>query len=207
MKRFAAIYNGTAAHHRTLHDERFAAHLAGHVYLPELATADLSEYDGIVVPDRLHRRLLNDGRHRLLEILDRGGTVILFGEQSAVADEPVGWLPGLRWEHRPTDFWWWLQPGADSGLRASQPDHSLWRYLTLTDATWHQHGVYHPPPGTDVLVRTVDGAAVLYIDDKVSSPGTLVVASLDPMYHFGSYFMPATERFLCGFFPWMTAEL
>jgi len=27
------------------------------------------------------------------------------------------------------------------------------------------------------------------------------------MYHFGSYFMPATERFLSGFFPWMSAEL
>jgi len=106
-----------------------------------------------------------------------------------------------------TKIWWWRKLGAGSGLRSSLPDHSRWRYLTLTDATWHQHGVYHPPPGTDVLVRTVDGAAVLYIDDKVSSPGTLVVASLDPMYHFGSYFMPATERFLCGFFPWMTAEL
>lgn len=27
--------------------------------------------------------------------------------------------------------------------------------------------------------------------------------SLDPMYHFGSYFMPATERFLDGLLPWL----
>ena len=43
---------------------------------------------------------------------------------------------------------------------------------------------------------------MLYVDE-VSTPGTLVVTTLDPMSHFGSYFMPATERFLDGFLPWL----
>ena len=43
---------------------------------------------------------------------------------------------------------------------------------------------------------------MLYVD-RISTPGTLVVATLDPMSHFGSYFMPATERFLDGFLPWL----
>ena len=43
--------------------------------------------------------------------------------------------------------------------------------------------------------------------DRVSTSGTLLVTSLDPMYHFGSYFMPATERFLDGFLPWVVQDL
>jgi hypothetical protein len=35
-----------------------------------------------------------------------------------------------------------------------------------------------------------------------TTPGTLIVATLDPISHYGSYFMPATERFLDGFLPW-----
>ena len=53
-----------------------------------------------------------------------------------------------------------------------------------------------------MLVTHDDGGAVLYVD-RISTPGTLVVATLDPMSHFGSYFMPATERFLDGFLPWL----
>lgn len=202
MRRLAAVYGGSAPHHRALNEPKYAQWLAGSIYLPDLPQADLSQFDGLLVPERLHAGRLDAARDRLLEVLDRGGTVMLFGEQSVVARNPQGWLPGLDWEHRPTNYWWWLEPGATSGLHAHKPDHDLWRHLTLRDATWHQHGVYRPPAGADVLISTDDGGAILYIDE-VSTPGTLIVAALDPMYHFGSYFMPATERFLDKFLPWL----
>jgi hypothetical protein len=53
-----------------------------------------------------------------------------------------------------------------------------------------------------VLAARDGGGAVFYID-RVSTAGTLIVTCLDPLWHFGSYFMPATERFLDGFFPWL----
>ena len=53
-----------------------------------------------------------------------------------------------------------------------------------------------------MLISCEDGGAVLYVD-HVSTPGTLVVTSLDPMYHFGSCSMPATGRFVDGFLPWL----
>lgn len=83
-----------------------------------------------------------------------------------------------------------------------KPDYDLFSYITLEDATWHQHGVYWPPEGAEVLISTEDGGAVLYVD-KVSTAGTWIVTTLDPDFHFGSYFMPATERFLDGFLPWL----
>ncbi|WZB68307.1 TonB-dependent receptor plug domain-containing protein [Achromobacter xylosoxidans] len=92
--------------------------------------------------------------------------------------------------------------GADPGLRLAAPDHSLFRYLTLADVTWHQHGTYAPPPGAVSLVDKVGAGSVLY-EDRCSTAGRLIVTSLDPMYHHGSYFMPATSRFLRGFLPWL----
>ena len=62
--------------------------------------------------------------------------------------------------------------------------------------------MYWPVEGAEKLISTVDGGAVLYID-KVSTNGTWIVTTLDPDYHYGSYFMPATERFLDGFLPWL----
>jgi hypothetical protein len=55
--------------------------------------------------------------------------------------------------------------------------------------------------------RTEDGAAVLYTDDVSGAPGRLVMTTLDPDYHFGAHFMPATERFLDRFFPWLDDTL
>lgn len=51
-----------------------------------------------------------------------------------------------------------------------------------------------------------EGGSVLYLD-QVSVARTLLLTTLDPFYHFGSYFVPATERFLDGFLPWVAEEL
>ncbi len=42
-------------------------------------------------------------------------------------------------------------------------------------------------------------------DQKLATGGRWIVTTLDPDYHFGSYFMPATERFLEGFFPFLAS--
>ncbi|QYN37511.1 hypothetical protein K1T35_09865 [Pseudonocardia sp. DSM 110487] len=198
----AAVYGGSAPHHRALTTPKYAQHLAGGLrYLPELAETDLTGLDGLIIPERLHHDTLNAAAGRVSDLLDAGGTVIAF-----TGGEPVPeFLPGVRWEHRPTNFWWWLEPGADLGLRTPDPEHPLFDHLTLRDCTWHYHGVLTPPDGAEVLVTLPTGEALLYVD-RVSTPGTLVVATLDPMHHYGSHFMPATERFLDGFLPWVAAE-
>ena len=198
----AAVYGGSAPHHRALTTQKYARHLDGGLrYLPELAGADLTGLDGLIIPERLHHDALHAAAGPISDLLDAGGTVFAFS-----GGEPVPeFLPGVRWEHRPTNFWWWLEPGADLGLRTPDPEHPLFDHLTLRDCTWHFHGVLAPPDGAEVLVTLPTGEALLYVD-RVSTPGTLVVATLDPMHHFGSHFMPATERFLDGFLPWAAEE-
>lgn len=199
----AAVYGGSAPHHRAITTPKYARHLTGGtVYLPELPDTDLTGLDGLVVPERMHHGLLEAGARRVLDLLDAGGTVITFS-----GGEPLPeFLPGVQWEHRPTNYWWWLEPGAELGLRTPDPDHSLFRHLGLRDCTWHYHGVLIPPEGAEVLVELPTGEALLYVD-RVSTAGTLVVATLDPLSHYGSHFMPATERFLDGFLPWVAGAV
>lgn len=56
------------------------------------------------------------------------------------------------------------------------------------------------PAQADVLITLETGEALIYVD-RHSTAGTLVVATLDPLSHYGAYFMPAAERFLDGFMP------
>jgi hypothetical protein len=195
----AAVYGGSAPHLRALTTPKYGRHLTGGLhYLPDLGDADLTGLDGLIVPERLHRDLLHAAGDRIRDLLDAGGTVVSFA-----GGEPVPeFLPSVQWEHRPTNFWWWLEPGADLGLRTPNPEHALFDHLTVRDCTWHYHGVLTPPDGAEVLVTLPTGEALLYVD-RVSTAGTLIVSTLDPMSHYGSHFMPATERFLDGFMPWI----
>ncbi|MCS6801823.1 MAG: hypothetical protein NZ773_07765 [Dehalococcoidia bacterium] len=200
MMGIAAVYGGSAQHHRSLTEPKYRRWLDRLIYLPELPDDPLDGVAALLIPERLHLGFLHRAAPRVLALLERGGTVVAFGEQ------PRPYLPGVRWEHRPTNFWWWREPGGRSGLVVTRPDYSLFRYLTERDVTWHFHGVLRPPAGAEVVIASEDGGAIFY-DDTVSTNGRLIVTTLDPMFHFGGYFMPATERFLDGFFPWLAALL
>lgn len=196
MPRIAIIDGGTSYHHRALYGERYRDYFSDILYVRELSQARFDHYDAVIVPDRTHRGLLYAAKSEIADYLARGGTIVAFGETDAHA-----WLPGVRWEHRPTNFWWWKTPGASLGLRLATPSHSLLDYLTLEHATWHYHGVFAPPPGAHTIIAAPDGA-VLY-EDQATTAGRMIVTSLDPFYHYGSYFMPVTEKFLDGFLTWL----
>lgn len=196
MRKIAALYGGSSQHFRSLNESKYRRYYEKLIYLPDLERTSLDEFDALVVPSQLHMGLVMKSRDKIREFSERGGIVVAFGPQ------PREWIPGQNWELRPTNFWWWLDKNAKSGLVLQKPDYDLFSYITLEDATWHQHGLYWPPEGAEVLISTEDGGAVLYVD-KVSTAGTWIVTTLDPDFHFGSYFMPATERFLDGFLPWL----
>ncbi|MGQ0631054.1 MAG: hypothetical protein ACT4P1_08415 [Sporichthyaceae bacterium] len=197
----AAIYGGSAQHNRALTMPKYARHLTGGLlYLPELADTDLIGYDAVIIPERIHRGLLSAAAGRLLDMLDAGGTVVSFA-----GGEPVPeFLPGVRFSPRPTNYWWWLDPDASLGLHSPTPEHALFDHLSLRDCSWHYHGVLTPPEGAQSLVALPGGESLLYVD-QVSTPGTLIVTTLDPLTHYGAHFMAATERFLDGFLPWLSA--
>lgn len=196
----AALDAGTYYHHRTFHTPELMPYLDRHLYLPELDDAALAGCDALIVSCRTNPDLLVPHRERFARFLAAGKTLVAMGETGAHR-----WLDGVRWTDCEVNFWWWKTPGADSGLRLAHPAHPLFSHLTLADATWHQHGTFAPPPGARSLIDKAGAGSVLY-EDRHSTPGRLIVTSLDPMYHHGSYFMPAASRFLRGFLPWLKAS-
>ena len=196
----AALDAGTYYHHRTFHTPELMPYLDRHLYLPELDDAALAGCDALIVSCRTNPDLLVPHRERFARFLAAGKTLVAMGETGAHR-----WLDGVRWTDCEVNFWWWKTPGADSGLRLAHPAHPLFSHLTLADATWHQHGTFTPPPGARSLIDKAGAGSVLY-EDRHSTPGRLIVTSLDPMYHHGSYFMPAASRFLRGFLPWLQAS-
>lgn len=197
MRKIAVMYGGSSQNSRTYKTSGFGQYIDRLIPIRQFAEESLDEFDVLIIPSQTHTRLLDENIEKIYEFANEGKIVVTMGPQHRE------WLPAHKWEFRPTNFWWWREPGADSGLRLPGGAHDLFQnYLTLADATWHQHGVYWPTEGCETLVSTVDGGSVLYID-RVNTDGIWVNTTLDPDFHFGSYFMPATERFLSGLFPWL----
>lgn len=151
----AALYGGSGYHARSLRGPRFGPLIDRLVYLPDAPAASLADHDALIVPSRSHRGLLHATIPRIRQLLRAGGTVAVLGPQ------PSPWLPGLRWTHRPTNFWWWTEDEPDPPVELAAPDHDLFHELSRSDVTWHVHGVFDPPAGAVTLLETPDGGAVL----------------------------------------------
>lgn len=199
--RVGLVSGGASYHERTFSDPRFSDRFARSLYLPSLDVRDLDGLDVVVVSDRQHRRMLARHSSLLLGVAERGDTLVVLGENRAHT-----WLPGVGWEARPTNFWWWRE-GLDPGIRPCNLGHPLWRVAALGDLTWHFHGVLRPPPGTTPLLTAEEEGdeGVLLYEDEVSTPGRLIVTTLDPVYHHGSNFMPAATRCLDVLLSWVGA--
>lgn len=192
--RLIAPSSGTYYHIEALQGPRYAGWF-DLVTTPEALALDLRPGDCLFVPCRTPPQRMVAERELVAAHLAAGGTVIATGESRSDL-----WLPAVTFHPCPTNWWWWLEPGADLGVSVSAPDHPLMRDIGTREVTWHLHGHFDPPAGAEVLVRDGEGRAILYLDE-VSAKGRMLITSLDPMFHHGSHFMPATTRFLDRFLP------
>jgi len=195
------IHPGAYYHIESFEGPRYAHYFDKLVRPEELADVRLEDFNVVLIPCRAPADRMEPHKARLRAYLDQGGTIIATGESDSQL-----FLPGITFTPQPTNFWWWLTPGADLGVRIAKPEHSLFRHLAEKDVTWHLHGWFDVPEGAEVLATGDTGEPILYIDE-VTTGGRMIITSLDPFYHHGSHFMPATTRFLDGFLPWMRAEL
>lgn len=196
-----AIHPGTYYHIESLEGPRYAGYFDKLARPEELATLDLSPFKVVVVPCRTPADRMMPHAAKLKAYLDAGGTIVATGESNSEL-----WLPNVRFHSQPTNFWWWLTPGADLGVRVAKPEHSLFGYIDEQAITYHLHGWFDVPEGAEVLAVNEIRKPILYID-RVTTKGCMVVTSLDPFYHHGSHFMPATTQLLNGFLPWVREHL
>lgn len=196
MNRIAALDAGTYYHHRSLYGDRYRGFFDEIIYAPELSKTDLDGIDILIVSCRTDPAVLVPQKDTVMRLLDRGKTVVAMGSTGQNL-----WLPAVDWTDMPTNFWWWKE-GGSLNLEIDAPEHPLFDHIGLGDATWHYHGQYAPPKGATSLIGVREEGSILY-EDRVTTNGCMIVTALDPMYHHGSYFMPATTRFLDGFLPFL----
>lgn len=197
LRRVCLVENGSYFHHRTLHTPEFAPYTHMHRHVLDLQAQDFAEADVLVFCCNTRGDLIARHQTAIAEFLTQGKTVVAMGSTS-----PEHWLPQIAWTDCPVNFWWWTEKDTDSGLHVRWPEHRLFQHLTLADATWHQHGSFQVPEGARSLIDKEGQGSILY-EDCTSTPGRIILMTLDPCYHHGSYFMPATTRFLRGFLPWL----
>ncbi len=196
-----AVNPGSYYHLESLEGKRYAGYFDRLARPEELGDIDLNQFNVVLIPCRTPADRMEPHIERLRAYLDQGGTIVATGESNSEL-----WLPAVKFTPQPTNFWWWLTPGADLGVRVVKPEHSLFGYLTEKDCTYHLHGWFDVPEGAEVLVVNESRQPILYVDE-VTTKGRMVITSLDPFYHHGSHFMPATTRFLDGFLPWVREVL
>ncbi|WP_430469766.1 hypothetical protein [Thalassospira lucentensis] len=199
MGKLAIIDTGTYYHHRVIHEDRFGHFFDQAIYIRDLCKTDLSAITTLIVPCRTDPAHLVAHRKLFADFLNDGKTVVAMGSTG-----PDKWLDDINWRFTPTNFWWWKE-GGSLNLEIAEPEHSLFDYVKLADATWHHHGLLTPPAGATSLINANKAGSIFY-DDRVTSPGRKIVTTLDPMYHHGNHFMPATSRFLDGFLPWLKSQ-
>lgn len=192
-----AIHPGAYYHIESLEGRRYVDMFDQLARPEDLGALDLGGFDAILVPCRTPADRMVPNAGQLAAYLDGGGTIIATGESDSHL-----WLPGISFTPQDTNFWWWLTPGADLGVRIAKPEHDLFAHLEQKDLTWHLHGWFDAPEGAEVLAVNRAGKPILYVDE-VTTRGRMVLTTLDPFFHHGSHFMPATTRFLDGFLPWM----
>lgn len=191
MRRLLVVANGAAPEERLFRDRRLMPYVSETVYLPDLPRRGTRGIDILLVPEGSDRRRLAAATGVIGALLERGGTVVTFGDQQS------DWLPGADWTFRSV---------ADaSGLEALSPDHPFHREVWRPEAAWHHHGILDPPPGAQVLLATEDGRAVAYIDEATTK-GVIVAATVDPIAHAGRSRLPSAFNFFERFLAWITKD-
>jgi hypothetical protein len=191
----AALHPGAFYHCETLEGARYKD-LFGRLIVPETLNEQvLSDVRTLMIPSRTNPDRLRPHLPLLMRFLGSGGTLVAMGETFQDT-----WLPNVSFTPVETNYWWWLQTGAKLGVSLANPDHPLMNGMQTEDVTWHLHGWYNPPEGVDTLITDGESRSIFYVDET-SYRGRLVITSLDPCYHHGSHFMPATTRFLDRFLP------
>ena len=190
MTGLVALTSGSAAETATFAEPQHRAHLYAVVYTGETGSSAIDDAMAVWVPEGTPKRRLSRLAPQLEALLDRGGIVLMFGEQQG------GWPRSLRWTFRPVGGAGQTRiGGAWSDTEVGAAGQAL-----------HHHGVLDAPAGAEVLLTAPDGAAVAYLD-RPASGGTLMVSTIDPLAHFGHTRAPGSARVRAAFLPWVTTTL
>lgn len=204
MKKIAYLTWGSGCQVRSFHD--YAVWLDDMIHLDALDRHDLGDYACVVLPDSMDPGALLPHAAALNAYLRKGGFLVSFiGIEIADLIDVVDieWLPiDTR------DWKWWMKPGGRLEIHQPEPKHPICASIPLRDMGWHWFGVFALRDDAVSALNLDTDEGSLFLDfPKLEGGGRLIISTLDPHLHNGERFMPATTRFLNGFYPWLNREL
>lgn len=203
----AIIHNGTYSHLTTMNDPAVIAYSPSWLHIRDLSPGDLDGFRTVILADRMHPDLLKAHADEFKAVARRGDTLVVLG-----INDVQTWLESISHRDAPTNFWWW-STGEDPGIRPVSPGHEAWHFLSPKSVIWHQHGSFTVDHQVTSLLDleelnrdgTWSNYGSILFEDTTSTPGRIIVTSLDPFFHHGSNFMPGATRFLYALLRWTDA--
>lgn len=204
QKKIAYITWGVASQLTTFQD--YTHQIDDMIYLRELETHDLAQYAAVVIPDGMDSAGIRRYADQLNAYVRGGGFLIIFHckgihEWIDVVD--------LKWHPNDTKDWlWWTRPNPTLEIHVPAQRHPLNDIIPIADMSWHWFGAFDFHPLSHSALNLDDDSGSLLLDfPKLEGGGRLLVSTLDPHVHNGERFMPAAQRFLKAFYPWLNREL
>jgi len=203
MKDIGFVTSGDGAQLKCYSD--YSAYLDDRIYLWTLDRTDLTSYRAIVIPDFSNQVLLTKHARQINDYLGSGGFLIVFEPNRMNRWLDVVTVP---WFERETENWkWWLIPGGRLEVYQPEPKHSMAQAIGLDAMCWHFFGAFRFVDGAVPILNLDNDEGCIMYDQCLTNGGRLIASTLDPHTHHGRGFMPATTRFLNGFYPWLKSEV
>ena len=204
MKDVGYVCSGDGGQITTFDDYR--DYIDDMIYVMELDRIDLHQYRAIVIPDFSNQEVLARNAAKFDAYLAKGGFLIAF--EPSRLDQ---WLTivDVPWFERGTKDWkWWMKPGGRLEVYQPEPKHPMAEAIPVADMSWHFFGAYRFFEGARPILNLDNDEGCIMFDYRLpSGGGRLICSTIDPHLHSGRRFMPATTRFLNGFYPWLKAEV
>lgn len=197
--KIAGLYNGVWSQYLVYSSEKYRPFF-DIVYMGDLPACDLTQYAALYIPFQSNMDGLAERREQIEEYLEAGGTVIVEGN----CDERL--FPFARWEHRHLDQDWWMTDKSNYPCTVENPEHPVFRNLSMYHANWHNHGVYTVVPDTaEVLQRSREGEAVTWVDER-RYKGRIFATTQDALVEMGIGQIRHLDEFVDAVVEWATGR-
>jgi hypothetical protein len=190
VNNIAVLNSGTAFHIISLKKKPFNDYFKKVLYLPNLSFEQLEGIDILIVTCASAWDQLQKKKNIFYKFLSSGKTLVVMGR-----NETKHWLYDIKEVELPFNFWWWLDTSNSIDLEVVKSDYKLFEYIELKDMSWHYHGGFEIPENSVNVIGHKDTKKSVFFELDEYYGGKLIVTSLDPFYHHGSYFMPNATKF------------
>ncbi|MBC8043047.1 MAG: hypothetical protein IAF08_06340 [Rhizobacter sp.] len=171
------------------------------VYVGDFGQCNLLDYAGLYIPFLSNLDALAEHRQKIAAYLEHGGTVIIEGN----GDSRI--FPDAVWTPAPIDQDWWLTDKMNYPSTIENPQHPVFKNLSLPEANWHHHGIYTAIPDTaEVLQRGRKGEIVTWVDEK-KLRGKVFATTQDCVVEMGVNQITHLDKYLDALVHWVTGVM